>query len=155
MRIPSSEEYETAKAATAVYEAFTAPFVQRDGWTVIHADAPRPLFRGEPLTTDRVNAFSTTIELFELARDQPEKIFAYVSAAPDGVTWRITTWAGEVISDDLIVGRTYPNPRYSHTSNKITPVRALIAGRWYSGRSLGAGVYVKLRRCAAQTLRAA
>lgn len=148
MRVPSEHEYETAKRALAVYEQFSVPFVQRNGWTIIPADAPRPLFDGAPLTTDRINAYSTDIELFELARDQPDKIFAYVSAAPDGVTWRITTWTGEVISDDLVTGRTYPNPRYSFTSNKITPIRAKIMGRWYTGRSLGAGVYVKLRAVA-------
>lgn len=147
MRIPSPTEYETAKAALAVYGAFSRPYVQRNGWTVIPADAPRPTFEGAELTTDRVNAYSTTVELFELARDKPDRIFAYISSGSrDGKSdWRVSTWTGEVISDDLIAGRAYRNPRPSYTSGTITPIRARICGRWYTGRALGVGVYVKLR----------
>lgn len=148
MRVPSLPEYETAKAALAVYAAFSAPYVQRNGWTVIPADAPRPLFEGTELTTDRINAFSAIVELFELDRDKPDTIFAYVSSrSKNGKTdWHISTWAGEMLSDDLIVtGRTYRNPRRSYTSDTITPIRAKIAGRWYHGRALGVGLYVKLR----------
>lgn len=46
MRIPSETEYETAKAARTAYDAFAAPYLQRNGWTVIPADAPRPIFQG-------------------------------------------------------------------------------------------------------------
>ena len=56
MRIPTETEYATAKAALAVYADFSKPYVQRNGWTVIPADAPRPTFDGAPLDTDRVNA---------------------------------------------------------------------------------------------------
>ena len=145
MRIPTETEYATAKAALAVYDDFCKPYVQRNGWTVIPADAPRPIFDGAPLDTDRVNAFSTTVELFELNRDQPDRVFAYITADAGGC-WRVTTWTGETISSDLIAGRAYRNPRWSYTSDIITPIRAKICGHWYSGRALGAGLYVKLRR---------
>jgi hypothetical protein len=59
----------------------------------------------------------------------------------------LTNWTGEILSTDLIAGRTYRNPRPSYTSDKITPIRVkTIWGDWYSGRALGAGVYVKLRK---------
>lgn len=145
MRIPSQNEYETAKRALAVYADFSKPYVQKNGWTVIPADAPRPVFDGAELTTDRVNAFSTTVELFELNRDKPEKVFAYISASESGA-WRATTWTGEAISEDLRAGSSYRNPRRSYTSNTITPVQVKICGQWYHGRALGAGLYVKLTR---------
>lgn len=147
MRIPALQEYETAKAALAAYTEFSKPYVQRNGWSVIPANAPRPSFQGQELTTDAINAYSTTVELYELANEKPDRIFAYISSASkDGKTdWRVTTWTGEVISSELIAGRAYRNPRPSYTSNTLTPIRAKIAGRWYAGRALGPGLYVKLR----------
>jgi hypothetical protein len=145
MRIPTQTEYETAQRALDAYAAFSKPYVQKNGWTAIPADAPRPVFEGAELTSGRVNAFSTTVELFELNRDKPEKVFAYISASESGA-WRATTWTGETISEDLRAGRTYRNPRLSYTSNTITPVQVKICGQWYSGRAMGPGIYVKLRR---------
>ncbi|HSI42016.1 MAG TPA: hypothetical protein VLA00_15850 [Xanthobacteraceae bacterium] len=147
MLIPSQAEYEHAKAALAVYAEFSKPYVQRNGWTVVPADAPRPIFDDTELTTDRVNAFSTTVELFELNRDKPERIFAYVSSgALDGKSdWRVSTWTGALLSSELIAGRTFRGG----FGARITPIRARINGAWYHGRALGPGMHVKLKRCAA------
>lgn len=93
------------------------------------------------------NAMRGRVEQYELARDKPAKLFAYVHAEKDS-TWKITTWAGDVLSTDLAVGRSYRNPRRSYTSNTLTPIRVkTIWGDWYHGKALGAGVYVKLTKC--------
>lgn len=101
MRQVTAEQNATARAAIAAYREFSKPYVQRNGWTVIPADAPRPLFDGVELTTDRINAFSTDAELYSLATEKPDKFSAYVSASRPRA---ITTWTGEEVA--TIVDRT-------------------------------------------------
>ena len=138
MRIPTETEYATAKAALAVYADFSKPYVQRNGWTVIPADAPRPTFDGTPLDTDRVNAFSTTVELFEFDRDRPEKFSAYLS---DGVD--VTTWTGEIVG--------YVSDRGAwHRNNFGARWRSIhVQSAWgavYSGREYDSRQLVNLKR---------
>lgn len=139
MRIPSQTEYETAKAALAAYEAFAKPYVQRNGWTAIPADAPRPVFDGEELTTDRVNAYSTIVELFELDRDKPDAFSAYVQFPRNSVT----TWTGEevgIVCDRGAWHRNNFGARW-RSLNVRAAWGAVYHGREYDSRQL-----VNLRR---------
>ena len=141
MRSPNQAEYETAKAALAVYAEFSKPYVQRNGWTVIPADAPRPAFEGVYLSSDRINAYSTTVELFELARDKPEKFSAYVQSPRNA----ITTWTGEEIGVVCDCGAW-------HRNNMGARWRSLrIRAAWgavYHGREYDSRQLVNLRRFA-------
>jgi hypothetical protein len=96
MRIPTATEFEKAQRALEAYAAFSAQYVQKNGWTVIPADAPRPAFEGEELSTDAVNAYSTTVELYRLATDKPDRFSAYMVDRKDKAP-SLTTWTGETI----------------------------------------------------------
>ena len=139
MRIPSQTDYDRAKAALAAYAEFCKPYVQKNGWTVIPADALRPSFEGVELTTDKVNAFSTDVELFELDRDKPEKLSAYVAAPHD----RVTTWTGEQIGLVCYAGSW-------HRNNMGARWRSLrVRSAWgaiYHGREYDSRDLVNLRR---------
>lgn len=133
----TAEQHAALRAKLATYDAWAAQFKQRNGWTVIPADAVPPV----KVTNDERSA----VEVFELCRDKPDAFLAYVSA--EGGSWRIATWTGEKLSADLIAGASYRNPRPSHTSRTLTPIRVKsIWGDWYMGRALGAGIYVRLRK---------
>lgn len=139
MRIPSQAAYDTAKAALAVYADFSKPYLQRNGWTVIPADAPRPVFEGEELTTDRINAYSTDVEVFELARDKPEKFSAYVSFPRNGVT----TWTGEEVGVVCDKGEW----RRNNMGARWRSLRVRSAwGAVYYGREYDSRQLVNLRR---------
>jgi hypothetical protein len=104
MRQVTEQEYITARNALDLYKAYCAPFVQSNGWTVIPADAIRPYFNGAELTTDAINAFSTNVELFELARDKPERFCNYIVPGSN-----VTTWQGEVIGRVVHSGAWHVN----------------------------------------------
>lgn len=134
----TSAEHAALRAKLATYAAWAEQFKQRNGWTVIPADAVPPV----TVTNDERSA----VETFELCRDKPDAFLAYVEA-DEGGAWAVTTWTGEKLSADLIAGASYPNPRASYTSRTLTPIRIKsIWGDWYTGRALGAGLYVKLRK---------
>ena len=139
MRIPSLAEYETAKTALAVYAEFSKPYIQRNGWTVIPADAPRPVFGGEELSTDKINAYSTTVELFDLAHDRPEKFSAYVQFPRNA----ITTWTGEEIGFVCNKGAWHTN----NFGARWRSIRVRAAwGAVYNGREYDNRQLINLRR---------
>ena len=43
MRKVTQAEYELGKAALALYQEFSKPYVRKNGWTVTPADAPDPV----------------------------------------------------------------------------------------------------------------
>jgi hypothetical protein len=138
MRIPSQSEYQTAKAALAVYADYCKPYLQRNGWTVIPADAPRPRFEGAEMSTDQINAFSTTVELFELDRDKPAAFSAYVSFPRNGVT----TWTGEEIGTVCNIG----DWRRNNMGGKWRSIRVRSAwGAVYHGREYDSRQLINLR----------
>lgn len=139
MRTPSPSDYDTAKAALAVYERFCEPYIQRNGWTVIPADAPRPVFAGETLTTDRINAYSTIVELFELQRDKPNRFSAYVQFPRNAVT----TWTGEEIGLAIDTGAWHRNNLGARW--RTVRVRAAFGGI-YQGREYDSRQLVNFRR---------
>lgn len=139
MRIPTQGEYETATAALAAYKAFCKPYVQRNGWTVIPAKAPRPLVNGEEMSTDQVNAYSTTVEIFELNRDKPAAFSAYVQFPRNGVT----TWTGEEVGIVCDVGHWHRN----NLGARWRSLRVRAAwGAVYHGREYDSRQLVNLRK---------
>lgn len=153
MRIPSLSDYETARAALAVYAEFSKAYLRPNGWTVIPADAPRPSFNGSPLTSDAVNAYSTTAELFELATERPERFSAYACEsdrqqrdATNYVAYRhrnLTTWTGESVGSITFTGPWHRN----NLGGKWRPIR--VRADWggeYYGREYDSRQLVNLRR---------
>lgn len=139
MNIPSETAYATAKTALSAYNAYCVPYIQKNGWTSIPADAPRFVFEGEVVTTDAINAYSTTVELFELARDKPEKFSAYVQFPRAAVT----TWTGEEVGLVCDKGNWTRN-NFGARSRSIR-VRAAW-GAVYYGREYDSRQFVNLRR---------
>jgi hypothetical protein len=105
MRVVTDNQYQTSKAALAVYSEHCKPYIQKNGWTVIPADAPRAIFQGQALDTETVNAHSTNVELFELSHEKPAKFSAYVTDE------KVTTWTGEKIGFVNYTGRWHRNNR--------------------------------------------
>jgi hypothetical protein len=150
MRQVTQQEYDTALAASAVYRDFCKPYVQKNGWTVIPPDAPKPTFNGAVLD---INVHSTNIELFELQRDKPEKFSAYVQepTAPqrDQTNFlalrrsTVTTWTGEPIGEVVLTG-------VWHVNNFGGKWRQLaIRTDWnmiYTGREYDSRQFVNFRR---------
>lgn len=142
MRIPDETEYQEAKAARAVYDEFTKAYIQPNGWTVIPADAPRPMFGGAPLTTDRINAYTTTLELYELANGKPDRFSAYVTTSAFG-TVEVVTWTGERIAAPKFTGHWHRN-NFGARWRSIE-VRADWGGLYY-GREYDSRQLVNFRR---------
>lgn len=140
MREITDAQYARAIAALAVYAEHSKPYVQRDGWTVIPADVVPPMFEGEQLSTDRVNAFSTHIELYRFAYEKPAKFSAYVSGSKPSA---VTTWTGETIA--VIIDRSA-----YHTNNFGGRFRTVWArsdwGLRYIGREWDSHDLVNFRR---------
>lgn len=77
------------------------------------------------------------VERFELFRDKPDRIFAYLSSDCANVT----TWTGDNLGT-VSMGRKYR----SNMGDWRYPFRTVIAGREYSGIGYGgAGMYCRLR----------
>lgn len=134
MRIPTHAEYSHAQAALAAYREFSKPYLQRNGWTVIPADAPRPVFEGVELTTDAINVCSTNVELFEFNRDRPDKLSAYVTFPRNSVT----TWTGEEIG--IVIDKGHWNRNNFGARWRTVKMRSdwgdLYSGREYDSRQL-------------------
>lgn len=83
------------------------------------------------------NEMRGRVELFEIMRDKPDRIFAYLSS--DCKT--VTTWMGDKLGS-VQMGRAY----VSNMGDKRFPFHTVIAGRKYSGIGYGgAGMYCRLR----------
>lgn len=99
------------------------------------------------------NAMRGRVEQFEILRDLPETIFAYIgnpaceSNCRAAVPYPVTVWTGDRI------GTAYESARWktpgSYVSSTMHQYRATIGGRQYTGRGPGVGMYVRLRETAA------
>ena len=139
MRKVSETEYATALTATAAYKAFSAPYLQKNGWTVIPADAPKPQFAGADLD---LNLHSTNKELFELERDMPERFSAYTPWGDQNKN-AVTAWTGEVIARVTHEGRWFRN-NFGGKWRQLT-----IRADWnqtYTGREYDSRQLVNFRR---------
>lgn len=93
------------------------------------------------------------VEQFEILRDLPEKLTAYIgNREPNGMgvdrlvgrSYPVTVWTGLQIGNCTLVAHadhSHYEPRYQ--------CYATIAGREYTGRTQGVGMYVNLRETAA------
>lgn len=96
------------------------------------------------------------VEQFEILRDLPDVIFAYISLPGNSRDFAtncrgaqphcVTVWTG------LKIGHAYETGRWSiggFLSSTMHQYRATIGGREYTGRGPGVGMYVRLRETAA------
>lgn len=98
------------------------------------------------------NAMRGRVEQFEILRDLPETIFAYIgesqheSNCRGAVPYPVTVWTGDRI------GTAYETARWrtpgSYVSSTMQQYSATIGGREYTGRGPGVGMYVRLRETA-------
>lgn len=93
--IMSPEAYKEMKHRWITHEAWSRQFVQKNGWTVIPADAVPPV--------TITNEERSMIERFEFCRDKPDRYFLYVQGTPNNepnhsqVT--VTTFTGATLGE--------------------------------------------------------
>lgn len=94
------------------------------------------------------------VEQFEILRDLPEKLTAYIgSREPNGMgvdrlvgrSYPVTVWTGLHIGNCTLVAHSGGRWRFEKTYQCY----ATIAGREYTGQTQGVGMYVNLRETAA------
>lgn len=56
---------------------------------------------------------------------------------------QVTTWHGEVISENVRVTAKWPIRSY--VSSHMYQVRAFINGKWFTGRTVGEGMIIRMR----------
>jgi hypothetical protein len=84
------------------------------------------------------NAMRGRLERFEIFRDKPERLFAYLSSDCSAVT----VWTGDILGT-VSMGRPYR----SNMGDKRYPFRTRIAGADYSGIGYGGGgMHARLRK---------
>ena len=91
------------------------------------------------------------VEQFELLRDLPERIVAYLGTPPAGQldphAFPVTTWTGNPLGVARR-GWTSWRPPNSHIAN-MAQYYATIGGREYTGRGQGSGMCIALKETAA------
>lgn len=146
----SAADYARESAMLARYENWAAQFVRPNGWTVIPADS-KP-----PAGLEHVdNAMRSRIERFRIFTESPESLVAYIGSmnpgsdmprgSGRGATWPVTVWTGEAIGY-ATRGATWRVNSYHGTH--MSQFYARIAGREYTGRGFGAGMFIALRETA-------
>ena len=91
------------------------------------------------------NAMRGRVEQYEILRDLPETICAYIGTR-EGGSYPVTTWAGDVLGY-ATKGATWRVAGYVGTHMSMFYAR--IGGREYAGRGYGEGMYITLRETAA------
>jgi len=86
------------------------------------------------------NAMRSRVERFEIFRDKPAVLVAYL----DSTLQNVTTWTGDLLGT-VSMGKPYK----SNMGDKRYPFRTTIAGQNYAGIGYGgAGMYARLRKVA-------
>lgn len=125
------EEYFLLKTKQAIYEKWAKQFQQKNGWTVIRADAVPP--------NSFDNGDRAAIEVFEFVNDPPERYFVYINEKEN----RATTWTGETLGA-VEFGREY---RDNFHGWRIPVTVRAINGRVYSGTYYkSAGDYARIKQ---------
>lgn len=136
----SPEQYEIERAicdkASAFWKA-NATF-SRNGWSSMG-----PELAAHPDYAACSNDMRGRVEQFEILRDLPEVICAYVSSDARSVT----VWTGLPIGTCRAVS-SWPTPR-SCIGSRMYQFHATIGGRDYTGRGYGEGMCIALRETAA------
>lgn len=69
----------------------------------------------------------------------------YVVAYMAATFQAITDWHGKQLSTDVKVTASWPIR--SFMSSTMYQIKARINGKWYTGRTLGAGMLIRMRPC--------
>lgn len=98
------------------------------------------------------NAMRGRVEQYEILRDLPETIFAYIGQPLCETNYRacvpypVTTWTGDRLGT---ANETARWPINSYVSSTMHQYRATIGGREYTGRGPGVGMHIRLNETAA------
>lgn len=101
------------------------------------------------------NAMRGRVEQYEILRDMPERISAYIGDGKRngmgcdrivGQTFPVTVWTGDVLGYCTMGNGWRVNSVYG---SRVYQVYATIKGREYTGRGFGSGMCVNLRETAA------
>lgn len=130
--------YEIERAICDKAEAY-AESVMRDGGTKRRRNYLTAAEAAHPDYAACSNEMRGRVEQFELNRDKPEKLLAYVSG--DGL--RVTTWAGDALGDVQTITKT---ARINKWGERLCTIRAKIWGHRYYGIGYGHGMCVTLRK---------
>lgn len=140
-----SDIYAECVRRQAIYDAWAKQFVQKNGWTVIPADAVAPV--------EFTNEHRAFIEVFEFLRDKPEKYFLYIKeeATTRGTLnygpWIATTFTG------LVLGSvTHGRPYRDNFGGVRVPVAVFACnGKRYNGTYYkSAGNYARVKMAKAK-----
>lgn len=146
----SPEQYAIERAICDKAQAFwnaNATF-SKSGWSSMG-----PELAAHPDYAACDNAMRGRVEQYEILRDLPEKVLAYIGKPESESNWRaavpylVTVWTGERIGIAYETGR-WKTPR-SYVSSHMHQYRATIGGREYTGRGAGVGMCIVLRETAA------
>lgn len=85
------------------------------------------------------------VEQFEILRDLPERLTAYIGERVTPSRHHVTVWTGLPIGGCTLVEHSGGRWRFDRTYQCY----ATIAGREYTGRTQGVGMYVNLKETAA------
>lgn len=126
-------DYDRERAICDTAAAYAEQFRQRNGWIVIPKEAA-----GHPDYAACDNAMRGRVERFEIFRDKPARLYAYLSSDCGAVT----TWPGDVLGSARV--EHYRTPKGAARVR----IETTIAGARYKGFGEGAGVFCNLRRVA-------
>lgn len=63
---------------------------------------------------------------------------------------KINTWHGELITDNVKITSSWRMPWNCWISERQYQIKALINGKWFTGRTMGGQMIVKMRLCASE-----
>jgi hypothetical protein len=146
------EAYRETRARVDAWARWAEQFKGRNGWTVIHAEAAA----AAPVKV--TNEERSAVEVYEVTRDKPERLTAYVqivdlAGQPSGHTDRnvtrgcyvqVTTWTGDILGSGRV---TSLESWRSNMGDWRFSVRVQIAGAAYVGTAAnGSGGCINLRK---------
>lgn len=144
----TAEQYEIERAicdkADAYFDAHCE--THKGGWCTLSAElAANPDYKACD------NAMRGRVEQYEILRDLPETIFAYIGSGMRngmgcdrivGQSYPVTVWTG------LIIGSATRGTSWRQGWVEMYQFYARVGGREYTGRGQGEGMYIKLRETA-------
>lgn len=142
----------TPELTPELYAAECAIRARADAWFEAHArtepDGWRSLSAEDAAHPDYAacnNDMRGRLEQFEILTNPPENIAAYLAKTQDG-TLRVCTWTGHALGTARAVSTWRVQSAYGSTMSQYV---ARIAGREYTGRGFGEGMFIRLRETAA------
>lgn len=131
--IYTQADYERERAICDKAEAYAEQFRQKNGGIVIPQEAA-----AHPDYAACDNAMRGRVERFEIFRDKPARLYAYLNSDCTAVT----TWPG-----DNLGSASVEHYRTAGGKRRVR-IETTIAGARYKGFGEGAGMFCNLRRVA-------